>query len=186
MNDGWGCLNQGDFRAHVLVGPVCVHMFLSNSSSFTDLPTGWEEGYTFEGARCFIKWVTPSLHKTHADDNLRTCLQYTNIPCEFTALPQQQECIYCQFYYSKWLKSSFKCCFMSKNMLHSESTHCVAINLEPLLLIAVQQRPATQVNDYTGALCKYEADMGKVWWLLESCFYLFRLTLHQSWAYLET
>ena len=20
-----------------------------------DLPTGWEEGYTFEGARCFIK-----------------------------------------------------------------------------------------------------------------------------------
>lgn len=22
-----------------------------------DLPTGWEEGYTFEGARCFIKWV---------------------------------------------------------------------------------------------------------------------------------
>lgn len=25
--------------------------------SFSDLPTGWEEGYTFEGARCFIKWV---------------------------------------------------------------------------------------------------------------------------------
>lgn len=38
----------------------------------------------------------------------------------------------------------------------------------------------TEVNDYTGTLCKYEADMGKVWWLLESCFYLFRLTLHQS------
>lgn len=65
-------------------------------------------------------------------------------------------------------------------MLRIESTYCVAINLEPLLLIAVQQRPTAEVNDYTGTLCKSEADMGKVWWLLESCFYLFRLTLHQS------
>lgn len=40
---------------------------------------------------------------------------------------------------------------------------------------------ATKVNDCTGTLCKYEADMGKVWSpLLEDCFYLFRLAVPPS------
>lgn len=173
VNDGWECLSQGYFSTRTCwLDQFVFTCFLSTFSSFTDLPTGWEEGYTFEGARCFIKWVTPSLQKTHTYHNLRTCLQYTNTPCEFAAPPHRQTCIYYQFYYSKWRKSSFKRCFTPKNMLHIESAYCVAINLEPLLLIAGQLRPTAEVNDCTGTLCKYEADMGKVWWLLESCLFI--------------
>lgn len=36
---------------------VSLSVFVPHNS---DLPTGWEEGYTFEGARCFIKWVSGS------------------------------------------------------------------------------------------------------------------------------
>lgn len=45
----------------------------------TDLPTGWEEGYTFEGARCFIKWVWhPPRHTCH---HFKTCGFYSKNTC---------------------------------------------------------------------------------------------------------
>nr|XP_043892971.1 pleckstrin homology domain-containing family A member 5-like isoform X9 [Solea senegalensis] len=38
--------------------PVSGEAVITGHRKTPDLPTGWEEGYTFEGARCFIK--TPS------------------------------------------------------------------------------------------------------------------------------
>ncbi|XP_075932207.1 pleckstrin homology domain-containing family A member 5 isoform X4 [Anarhichas minor] len=38
--------------------PVTGEAVITGHRKTPDLPTGWEEGYTFEGARCFIKsWV---------------------------------------------------------------------------------------------------------------------------------
>ncbi|XP_064198919.1 pleckstrin homology domain-containing family A member 5 isoform X19 [Anguilla rostrata] len=34
--------------------PVTGEAVITGHRKTTDLPTGWEEGYTFEGARCFI------------------------------------------------------------------------------------------------------------------------------------
>lgn len=51
--------------------------FLSPSISFLDLPTGWEEGYTFEGARCFIKWVSHTPPQGTPRHNAITCLQHS-------------------------------------------------------------------------------------------------------------
>ncbi|XP_028304717.1 pleckstrin homology domain-containing family A member 5 isoform X10 [Gouania willdenowi] len=35
--------------------PVTGEAAVTGHRKTPDLPTGWEEGYTFEGARCFIK-----------------------------------------------------------------------------------------------------------------------------------
>ncbi|XP_028440064.1 pleckstrin homology domain-containing family A member 5 isoform X11 [Perca flavescens] len=35
--------------------PVSGEAAITGHRKTIDLPTGWEEGYTFEGARCFIK-----------------------------------------------------------------------------------------------------------------------------------
>ncbi|XP_067358016.1 pleckstrin homology domain-containing family A member 5-like isoform X21 [Channa argus] len=35
--------------------PVSGEAVITGHRKTPDLPTGWEEGYTFEGARCFIK-----------------------------------------------------------------------------------------------------------------------------------
>uniref|UniRef100_A0AAV2L0Q3 WW domain-containing protein n=1 Tax=Knipowitschia caucasica TaxID=637954 RepID=A0AAV2L0Q3_KNICA len=35
--------------------PVSGEALITGHRKTPDLPTGWEEGYTFEGARCFIK-----------------------------------------------------------------------------------------------------------------------------------
>ncbi|CAL8279169.1 unnamed protein product [Gadus morhua 'NCC'] len=35
--------------------PVTGEAVITGHRNTPDLPTGWEEGYTFEGARCFIK-----------------------------------------------------------------------------------------------------------------------------------
>lgn len=35
------------------------------------------------------------------------------------------------------------------------SKHCMAINLEPLLLVSVLEKPIAKVNDYAETLCKY-------------------------------
>ncbi|XP_026863361.1 pleckstrin homology domain-containing family A member 5 isoform X8 [Electrophorus electricus] len=35
--------------------PVTGEALITGHRKTPDLPTGWEEGYTFEGARCFIK-----------------------------------------------------------------------------------------------------------------------------------
>ncbi|KAI3367021.1 hypothetical protein L3Q82_009653, partial [Scortum barcoo] len=35
--------------------PVTGEAVITGHRKTPDLPTGWEEGYTFEGARCFIK-----------------------------------------------------------------------------------------------------------------------------------
>ncbi|XP_051544562.1 pleckstrin homology domain-containing family A member 5-like isoform X21 [Myxocyprinus asiaticus] len=37
--------------------PVTGEAVITGHRKTPDLPTGWEEGYTFEGARCFIKTV---------------------------------------------------------------------------------------------------------------------------------
>ncbi|XP_036976934.1 pleckstrin homology domain-containing family A member 5 isoform X11 [Acanthopagrus latus] len=37
--------------------PVTGEAVITGHRKTPDLPTGWEEGYTFEGARCFIKWI---------------------------------------------------------------------------------------------------------------------------------
>ncbi|XP_020307614.1 pleckstrin homology domain-containing family A member 5 isoform X12 [Oncorhynchus kisutch] len=34
--------------------PVTGEAVITGHRTTPDLPTGWEEGYTFEGARCFI------------------------------------------------------------------------------------------------------------------------------------
>ncbi|XP_051791417.1 pleckstrin homology domain-containing family A member 5 isoform X12 [Erpetoichthys calabaricus] len=34
--------------------PVTGEAVITGHRKTADLPTGWEEGYTFEGARCFI------------------------------------------------------------------------------------------------------------------------------------
>ncbi|XP_045928067.1 pleckstrin homology domain-containing family A member 7-like isoform X1 [Micropterus dolomieu] len=45
--------------------PVTGEAVITGHRKTPDLPTGWEEGYTFEGARCFINfqcctaWLTP-------------------------------------------------------------------------------------------------------------------------------
>ncbi|XP_036003912.1 pleckstrin homology domain-containing family A member 5 isoform X20 [Fundulus heteroclitus] len=36
--------------------PVSGEAVLTGHRKTPDLPTGWEEGFTFEGARCFIKY----------------------------------------------------------------------------------------------------------------------------------
>ncbi|XP_039457184.1 pleckstrin homology domain-containing family A member 5-like isoform X3 [Oreochromis aureus] len=36
--------------------PVTGEAVITGHRKTPDLPTGWEEGYTFEGARCFIKY----------------------------------------------------------------------------------------------------------------------------------
>ncbi|XP_028276698.1 pleckstrin homology domain-containing family A member 5-like isoform X13 [Parambassis ranga] len=41
--------------------PVTGEAVITGHRKTPDLPTGWEEGYTFEGARCFINpfcWAT--------------------------------------------------------------------------------------------------------------------------------
>ncbi|XP_047192422.1 pleckstrin homology domain-containing family A member 5-like isoform X21 [Scophthalmus maximus] len=35
--------------------PITGEAVITGHRKTPDLPTGWEEGYTFEGARCFIK-----------------------------------------------------------------------------------------------------------------------------------
>ncbi|XP_077371997.1 pleckstrin homology domain-containing family A member 5 isoform X15 [Festucalex cinctus] len=37
--------------------PLSGEAVITGHRKTPDLPTGWEEGYTFEGARCFIKFV---------------------------------------------------------------------------------------------------------------------------------
>ncbi|XP_016519056.1 pleckstrin homology domain-containing family A member 5 isoform X12 [Poecilia formosa] len=37
--------------------PVTGEAVITGHRKTPDLPTGWEEGYTFEGARCFIKYL---------------------------------------------------------------------------------------------------------------------------------
>ncbi|XP_014861503.1 PREDICTED: pleckstrin homology domain-containing family A member 5-like isoform X15 [Poecilia mexicana] len=36
--------------------PLSGEAIITGHRKTPDLPTGWEEGFTFEGARCFIKW----------------------------------------------------------------------------------------------------------------------------------
>lgn len=60
--------------------PGCAHVSVC-FASFIDLPTGWEEGYTFEGARCFIKWVLiPSHHNTHPSTYLQKSYKFKALP----------------------------------------------------------------------------------------------------------
>ncbi|XP_045928068.1 pleckstrin homology domain-containing family A member 5-like isoform X2 [Micropterus dolomieu] len=42
--------------------PVTGEAVITGHRKTPDLPTGWEEGYTFEGARCFIKISVKSAH----------------------------------------------------------------------------------------------------------------------------
>ncbi|XP_054862623.1 pleckstrin homology domain-containing family A member 5-like isoform X21 [Amphiprion ocellaris] len=70
--------------------PVTGEAVITGHRKTPDLPTGWEEGYTFEGARCFIKacskdsWAiasrtAPSSHQitvadTHASTHPCVCI----------------------------------------------------------------------------------------------------------------
>lgn len=46
---------QTDSWEHICLSHQLVLTRFLCCTSLTDLPAGWEEGYTFEGARCFIK-----------------------------------------------------------------------------------------------------------------------------------
>uniref|UniRef100_A0A8C8DMH3 Pleckstrin homology domain containing, family A member 5 n=1 Tax=Oryzias sinensis TaxID=183150 RepID=A0A8C8DMH3_9TELE len=47
--------NSEDAKSTSWLHPVTGEAVVTGHRSTPDLPTGWEEGYTFEGARCFIK-----------------------------------------------------------------------------------------------------------------------------------
>ncbi|XP_049423000.1 NEDD4-like E3 ubiquitin-protein ligase WWP1 isoform X8 [Epinephelus fuscoguttatus] len=64
--------------------PVTGEAVITGHRKTPDLPTGWEEGYTFEGARCFIKdpahlscsysLCKPSPQSSWAEREIHECL----------------------------------------------------------------------------------------------------------------
>uniref|UniRef100_A0A3Q2U7K8 Pleckstrin homology domain containing A5 n=1 Tax=Fundulus heteroclitus TaxID=8078 RepID=A0A3Q2U7K8_FUNHE len=48
------CLNSEEAKSTTWMHPVSGEAVLTGHRKTPDLPTGWEEGFTFEGARCFI------------------------------------------------------------------------------------------------------------------------------------
>ncbi|XP_076861683.1 pleckstrin homology domain-containing family A member 5 isoform X17 [Brachyhypopomus gauderio] len=62
--------------------PVTGEAVITGHRKTPDLPTGWEEGYTFEGARCFINSTphcafmsTPAFRKEHHQSLTQLVLQ---------------------------------------------------------------------------------------------------------------
>uniref|UniRef100_A0A4W6EX02 WW domain-containing protein n=1 Tax=Lates calcarifer TaxID=8187 RepID=A0A4W6EX02_LATCA len=70
--------------------PVTGEAVITGHRKTPDLPTGWEEGYTFEGARCFIKTVC-----------MRVCLETLltqwepGCPPRLSSLKSQEKSICC-------------------------------------------------------------------------------------------
>uniref|UniRef100_A0A3P8RU34 Pleckstrin homology domain containing A5 n=1 Tax=Amphiprion percula TaxID=161767 RepID=A0A3P8RU34_AMPPE len=55
MNVFPSLLNSEEAKSTTWLHPVSGEAVITGHRKTPDLPTGWEEGYTFEGARCFIK-----------------------------------------------------------------------------------------------------------------------------------
>ncbi|XP_061630855.1 pleckstrin homology domain-containing family A member 5-like isoform X11 [Phyllopteryx taeniolatus] len=60
--------------------PLSGEAVITGHRKTPDLPTGWEEGYTFEGARCFINTpsvfpalLTPSTTPSHPPAHATSC-----------------------------------------------------------------------------------------------------------------
>ncbi|XP_066525297.1 pleckstrin homology domain-containing family A member 5 isoform X11 [Hoplias malabaricus] len=56
--------------------PVTGEAVITGHRKTPDLPTGWEEGFTFEGARCFIKTllVISSVSSQNPDESTHSYL----------------------------------------------------------------------------------------------------------------
>ncbi|MED6282400.1 hypothetical protein CHARACLAT_031734 [Characodon lateralis] len=57
--------------------PVTGEAVITGHRKTPDLPTGWEEGYTFEGARCFINpcfGSFPLMCRTYQANEVHWCL----------------------------------------------------------------------------------------------------------------
>uniref|UniRef100_A0A3B3XL48 PH domain-containing protein n=1 Tax=Poecilia mexicana TaxID=48701 RepID=A0A3B3XL48_9TELE len=48
------CLNSEEAKSTTWLHPLSGEAIITGHRKTPDLPTGWEEGFTFEGARCFI------------------------------------------------------------------------------------------------------------------------------------
>ncbi|XP_040007165.1 pleckstrin homology domain-containing family A member 5-like isoform X10 [Xiphias gladius] len=66
--------------------PVTGEAVITGHRKTPDLPTGWEEGYTFEGARCFINVTCGSIRDTPFLQNKgqRTTFSYITTGPHFT------------------------------------------------------------------------------------------------------
>ncbi|XP_022052200.1 pleckstrin homology domain-containing family A member 5-like isoform X16 [Acanthochromis polyacanthus] len=53
--DGRVFFSNEEAKSTTWLHPVSGEAVITGHRKTPDLPTGWEEGYTFEGARCFIK-----------------------------------------------------------------------------------------------------------------------------------
>ncbi|XP_076152656.1 pleckstrin homology domain-containing family A member 5 isoform X8 [Alosa pseudoharengus] len=68
--------------------PITGEAVVTGHRKTPDLPTGWEEGYTFEGARCFI-----NASGVHRDCRRGQGSRFTASPCTALAV-QQLECVW--------------------------------------------------------------------------------------------
>ncbi|XP_053097765.1 pleckstrin homology domain-containing family A member 5 isoform X17 [Pangasianodon hypophthalmus] len=55
IQDGRVFFINEEAKSTTWLHPVTGEAVITGHRKTPDLPTGWEEGYTFEGARCFIK-----------------------------------------------------------------------------------------------------------------------------------
>ncbi|XP_046729343.1 pleckstrin homology domain-containing family A member 5 isoform X15 [Silurus meridionalis] len=55
IRDGRVFFINEEAKSTTWLHPVTGEAVITGHRKTPDLPTGWEEGYTFEGARCFIK-----------------------------------------------------------------------------------------------------------------------------------
>uniref|UniRef100_A0A672R7M2 WW domain-containing protein n=1 Tax=Sinocyclocheilus grahami TaxID=75366 RepID=A0A672R7M2_SINGR len=70
--------NSEEAKSTTWLHPVTGEAVITGHRKTPDLPTGWEEGYTFEGARCFI----------NHNERKVTCKH------PVTAVPSQDNCIF--------------------------------------------------------------------------------------------
>ncbi|XP_061630853.1 pleckstrin homology domain-containing family A member 5-like isoform X9 [Phyllopteryx taeniolatus] len=73
--------------------PLSGEAVITGHRKTPDLPTGWEEGYTFEGARCFINcWLQSGFYPNGSlilnpyRDDLQNTMQTHSTPSVFPAL----------------------------------------------------------------------------------------------------
>ncbi|KAG5273790.1 hypothetical protein AALO_G00155550 [Alosa alosa] len=90
--------------------PVSGEAVITGHRKTPDLPTGWEEGYTFEGARCFIKSeyeeeqccqsqgveVSGGVRASEVDRQEELCHNERKVTCKHpvTGSPSQDNCIF--------------------------------------------------------------------------------------------
>ncbi|XP_046729344.1 pleckstrin homology domain-containing family A member 5 isoform X16 [Silurus meridionalis] len=76
IRDGRVFFINEEAKSTTWLHPVTGEAVITGHRKTPDLPTGWEEGYTFEGARCFIK----SLKHLHPGPPWATCIKYFYAP----------------------------------------------------------------------------------------------------------